>query len=91
MQIPLRQRDPALGRWLGRQAAEIVARQRAGSLPHADWKIVAENLGQQSVKSDEREQFRLLFQDVSQRHFEVLLFWSPDRFSCKRSPSVGNI
>jgi DNA invertase Pin-like site-specific DNA recombinase len=45
------------------------------------WKIVNEHIDQQSAKDDDREQFQQMFQDASQRKFDVLLFWSLDRLS----------
>jgi len=45
------------------------------------WAIVNEYIDQQSAKDDDREQFRQLFTDASQRRFDVLLFWSLDRLS----------
>jgi DNA invertase Pin-like site-specific DNA recombinase len=45
------------------------------------WKIVNEYIDQQSAKDDDREQFQQMFQDASQRKFDVLLFWSLDRLS----------
>jgi len=45
------------------------------------WMIVVEYVDEQSGKNDDREQFRRLFHDASQRRFDVLLFWSLDRFS----------
>ena len=43
------------------------------------WIIVDEYVDQQSAKDDDREQFQRMFQDASQRRFDVLLFWSLDR------------
>jgi len=45
------------------------------------WAIVNEYVDQQSAKDGEREQFQRMFQDASQRKFDVLLFWSLDRLS----------
>ena len=45
------------------------------------WPIVAEYIDQQSAKDSDREQFQRMFQDGSQRRFDVLLFWSLDRLS----------
>ena len=45
------------------------------------WPIVAEFIDQQSAKDGNREQFQRMFQDASQRKFDVLLFWSLDRLS----------
>ena len=45
------------------------------------WTIVNEYIDQQSAKDGDREQFQRMFQDASQRKFDVLLFWSLDRLS----------
>jgi len=45
------------------------------------WPIVAEYIDQQSAKDSDREQFQRMFEDASQRRFDVLLFWSLDRLS----------
>ena len=45
------------------------------------WAIVNEYIDQQSAKDDDRPAFRQMFQDASQRKFDVLLFWSLDRLS----------
>jgi DNA invertase Pin-like site-specific DNA recombinase len=45
------------------------------------WPIVAEYIDQQSAKDGNREQFKQMFADASQRKFDVLLFWSLDRLS----------
>src|SRR5215831_6076285 len=46
-----------------------------------DWSIWREYVDQVTGSSDERPQFRQIFQDASQRRFDVLLFWSLDRLS----------
>jgi DNA invertase Pin-like site-specific DNA recombinase len=45
------------------------------------WEIVNEYIDQRSAKNDDRAQFQQMFQDASQRRFDVLLFWSLDRLS----------
>jgi DNA invertase Pin-like site-specific DNA recombinase len=45
------------------------------------WTIVNEYIDQQSAKHDDRAQFQQMFQDASQRKFDVLLFWSLDRLT----------
>jgi len=45
------------------------------------WVIAGEYIDQQSAKDGDREQFQRMFQDASQRKFDVLLFWSLDRLS----------
>ena len=46
-----------------------------------DWTIVHEYVDRATGKHSDREQFQKLFQDASQRKFDVVLFWSLDRFS----------
>jgi DNA invertase Pin-like site-specific DNA recombinase len=45
------------------------------------WIVVHEYLDRATGKHSDREQFQRLFQDASQRQFDVVLFWSLDRFS----------
>jgi DNA invertase Pin-like site-specific DNA recombinase len=45
------------------------------------WKVVHEYVDRATGKHSDREQFQKLFQDASQRKFDVVLFWSLDRFS----------
>jgi DNA invertase Pin-like site-specific DNA recombinase len=45
------------------------------------WAIVHEYVDRATGKHSDREQFQQLFQDASQRKFDVVLFWSLDRFS----------
>ena len=45
------------------------------------WKVVHEYVDRASGKRSDREQFQKLFEDASQRKFDVVLFWSLDRFS----------
>jgi DNA invertase Pin-like site-specific DNA recombinase len=46
-----------------------------------DWTIVHEYVDRASGKHSDREQFQRLFEDASQRKFDLVLFWSLDRFS----------
>src|SRR5580658_2924128 len=46
-----------------------------------DWKVVHEYVDRASGKRSDREQFQKLFEDASQRKFDVVLFWALDRFS----------
>jgi DNA invertase Pin-like site-specific DNA recombinase len=46
-----------------------------------NWKVVHEYVDRASGKRSDREQFQRLFTDASQRKFDVVLFWSLDRFS----------
>jgi DNA invertase Pin-like site-specific DNA recombinase len=45
------------------------------------WLIVSEFVDYESGSTDDREQFQAMFQAASRREFDVLLFWSLDRFS----------
>lgn len=45
------------------------------------WNISREYVDQVTGASDNRPQFQQMFQDASQRKFDVLLFWSLDRLS----------
>ena len=45
------------------------------------WTIFNEYIDQQLAKDDDRAQFQQMFQDASQRRFDVLLLWSLDRLS----------
>src|SRR5438105_2381834 len=45
------------------------------------WIIYREYVDQVTGSTDERPQFQQMFQDASQRRFDVLLFWSLDRLS----------
>ena len=45
------------------------------------WLIYHEYVDQVTGSTDERPQFQQMFQDASQRRFDVLLFWSLDRLS----------
>ena len=45
------------------------------------WTIVHEYVDRVTGKHSDREQFQKLFTDASQRKFDMVLFWSLDRFS----------
>jgi DNA invertase Pin-like site-specific DNA recombinase len=45
------------------------------------WNIKGENIDIASGKNGDREQFKALFDAASRREFELVLFWSLDRFS----------
>jgi len=45
------------------------------------WTVVGEYVDRATGKHSDREQFQKLFQDASQRKFDLVLFWSLDRFS----------
>jgi len=45
------------------------------------WEITREYTDEASGSTSDRDQFQAMFQDASQRKFDVLLFWSLDRLS----------
>lgn len=45
------------------------------------WILIDEYCDHVSAKNSDRDEFRRMFQDASQRKFDVVLFWSLDRFS----------
>jgi DNA invertase Pin-like site-specific DNA recombinase len=45
------------------------------------WTVAHEYVDKATGKHSDREQFQKLFQDASQRKFDVVLFWALDRFS----------
>ena len=45
------------------------------------WAVEHEYVDRATGKHSDREQFQKLFEDASQRKFDVVLFWSLDRFS----------
>ena len=55
------------------QLSEFAARQ--------GWVVVHEFVDHESGSTDDREQFQAMFQAASRREFDILLFWSLDRFS----------
>src|SRR5215831_16864311 len=46
-----------------------------------NWTIVHEYVDRATGNHSDREQFQRLFEDASQRKFDLVLFWSLDRFS----------
>src|SRR5215472_3687420 len=59
-----------------RELREFVGRKAADG-----WELVHEYVDKASGKSAERPQFQQLFGDASRRQFDLVLFWSLDRFS----------
>jgi DNA invertase Pin-like site-specific DNA recombinase len=59
-----------------RELREFVAR-RAGD----GWSLESEYVDKASGKSSDRPGFRRLFEDASRKRFDLVLFWSLDRFS----------
>lgn len=45
------------------------------------WTVTGEYVDRVTGKHSDREKFQKLFQDASQRKFDMVLFWSLDRFS----------
>jgi DNA invertase Pin-like site-specific DNA recombinase len=45
------------------------------------WTVVHEYVDRVTGKHSDREQFKRLFKDASERKFDLVLFWSLDRFS----------
>jgi DNA invertase Pin-like site-specific DNA recombinase len=45
------------------------------------WSVVHEYVDRATGKHSDREQFQQMFKDASQRRFDLVLFWSLDRFS----------
>jgi DNA invertase Pin-like site-specific DNA recombinase len=51
-------------------------------LAPGNWTIIREYIDNASGKrSDNRREFQRLFEDASQRRFDIVLFWALDRFS----------
>jgi DNA invertase Pin-like site-specific DNA recombinase len=46
-----------------------------------NWTVIHEYVDHASGKRSDRAEFQRLFQDASQRKFDLVLFWSLDRFS----------
>ena len=55
--------------------------QLRGFAARQGWLIVSEFVDYESGSTDDREQFQAMFQAASRQQFDVLLFWSLDRFS----------
>jgi DNA invertase Pin-like site-specific DNA recombinase len=45
------------------------------------WTVSNEYVDRESGGTDDREQFQKMFEDASQRKFDILLFWALDRLS----------
>ena len=45
------------------------------------WQVIREYVDRATGKHSDREQFQRLFEDASQHRFDLVLFWSLDRFS----------
>jgi DNA invertase Pin-like site-specific DNA recombinase len=55
--------------------------QLRGFAARQGWVVAHEFVDEESGSTDDREQFQAMFQAASRRQFDVLLFWSLDRFS----------
>lgn len=65
----------------GRQDTENQLRQLREFAASQHWDLVHEYTDRASGKRGDREQFQLMFEAASRRQFDVMLFWSLDRFS----------
>ncbi len=65
----------------GRQDADNQLAELRRFAASQDWAIVREYLDHESGSKAERPQFGQLLKDASQRKFDVVLFWSLDRFT----------
>src|ERR1700730_15917827 len=45
------------------------------------WAVTREYVDRESGAKSDRAEFQQMFRDASQRHFDLLLFWSLDRFT----------
>lgn len=64
-----------------RQETENQLRQLRQFAKQHGWKVEKEYTDNESGRSANRKQFEQLFQDAHQRQFDLVLFWSLDRFS----------
>ena len=65
----------------GRQEIQNQLRQLRRFCETQGWPVIDEYIDQASGKSADRDQFKRLFLDASQRRFDVVVFWALDRFS----------
>ena len=65
----------------GRQDAENQLRQLREFAATQGWDIVHEYVDKASGKRGDRDQFQKMFRAASKREFDILLFWSLDRFT----------
>ena len=65
----------------GRQEAENQLLQLRQFAETQGWEVVREYVDQESGSRPDRVEFRRLFDDASRREFDVVLFWSLDRFT----------
>ena len=65
----------------GRQDVSNQLRQLRRYAKKQGWRVAAEYVDRRSGGTANRESFKRLFADAHQRKFDVVLFWSLDRFS----------
>src|SRR5215472_1536179 len=65
----------------GRQDPEVQLRQLRKFAVSQNWTITAEYIDRESGAKADRPEFKRMMEDASKRTFDVLLFWSLDRFS----------
>ena len=72
-----------------KQEAENQLAQLRAFAASQGWKIKREYVDVATGKNSDREQFKALFKAASRREFELVLFWSLDRFS--REGALGTL
>ena len=65
----------------GRQDADNQLAELRRFAASQDWDVAGEYVDHESGKTGDRAHFRRLFKDAAQRKFDVVLFWSLDRFT----------
>ena len=65
----------------GKQSTENQLHELREFCRRSDWTVEHEYLDHASAKTADRPQFRRMFEDASKRKFDLVLFWSLDRFS----------
>lgn len=57
-----------------------VVRNAGRPWPHG-WRLAAQYVDRASGKNGERQEFQRMFADAAERKFDLVLFWSLERFS----------
>jgi DNA invertase Pin-like site-specific DNA recombinase len=65
----------------GKQSTENQMHELREFCQRSGWMIEHEYVDRASAKSADRPQFQRMFEDASKRRFDLVLFWSLDRFS----------
>jgi DNA invertase Pin-like site-specific DNA recombinase len=65
----------------GKQSTESQLHDLREFCQRSAWTIEHEYIDRASAKTADRPQFRKMFEDASKRKFDLVLFWSLDRFS----------